>query len=432
MSRELNSVEQVLYEIDRMASLSFVMVARVSGNLTESILRQALDMVQEKHPPLRWRIQEREGKPPMFVTTDVPGIPLRVFKRKDDDHWMGVAEDEMNGAVQWNRGPLVRVVMLVGNDKCDLLFNCCHIVSDATSGITFVKDTLTFAGKLAQGGTIESVEHLHEPPASLEALKKNLEYPPKPPEAKVEAAEAPYKAVELTPYIDIPSEQRVTRIVSKTLLKDETEKLVTRCRKEKTSVHGALCAAYFQAVVEFSQKKQDKKDPRIIGCMSPVDMRPHFEVPPGDDMGYYIGLAFHNQLIGTDESTFWSAAREVKESLMAEIKYGGDIVVTHGIGKLLDIYPPGLDLARGVVEANPVTIATNMGRVNIPDHYCDLKLEGIHFPLAIQGLSVTTIAVTTFQGHMVINFLYTYPFFSKQDGEVMAENMMKRLKGALE
>jgi len=32
----------------------------------------------------------------------------------------------------------------------------------------------------------------------------------------------------------------------------------------------------------------------------------------------------------------------------------------------------------------------------------------------------------------VINFLYTYPFFSKQDGEVMAENMMKRLKGALE
>lgn len=47
---------------------------------------------------------------------------MRVVKRKDDDHWIGVAEDDMNGAVQWNRGPLVRVVMLVDNDKCDLLF----------------------------------------------------------------------------------------------------------------------------------------------------------------------------------------------------------------------------------------------------------------------------------------------------------------------
>lgn len=431
MSRELSSVEHALYLIDQVASLSFVMVARISGNLTKPVLREALDMVQEKHPPLRWRIKEREGKSPVFVTSGVPEIPLRVIKRKGDDHWIEVAEDEMNGAFPWNTGPLMRVVMLEAHDTCDLLFNCCHIASDATSGVNVVKDTLTFAGKLARGESVEPVHPLHEPPSSLGALKKNLEFPAEPPETEDSKGKDRYKTIELTPHVDIPPEQRVTRIISRILPKAETKKLVTRCREKDTSVHGALCTAYFQALVEFSQREQDKKEPRMIGCISPVDMRPHFAVPPGEDIGYYICFGVHDQKINTDENTFWSAAREVKESLMTEIKYGRNIEATRGVGDLLKSYDTGLDMVRGCVSSNPPTIATNMGRVNIPDQYGDLKLEELHFPVAIHALSLTTIAVTTFHGHMIINFLYSYPFFSKHDAENIADSMMKRVKGAI-
>ncbi|MCP5046973.1 MAG: hypothetical protein GY940_07355 [bacterium] len=432
MSRELSSVEHVLYLIDQEASLSFVMVARGSGDLSKPVLRQALDMVQEKHPPLRWRIQERDGKSPIFATTGVPRIPLRIVKRKDDRHWVEVAEDEMNGTFPWDTGPLMRVVMLEGPGHCDLLFNCCHIASDAASGVTVVRDTLTFAGKLSRGEAIDPVQSLHEPPSSLGALKKDLEYPPEPSEAADSSGTDQHKTVELTPNIDIPPEQAVTRIIPGILPKDYTKKLVARCREEKTSVHGALCAAYFQAVVEFSQRNRDKKEPRMIGCISPVDMRPHFSVPPGDDIGYYICFGVHNQLIDTGENAFWSAARTVKESLMIEIKYGRDIAATRGVGGLLESKDTGLRMVRDGVSANPPTIATNMGRVNIPDQYGDLKLEELHFPVAIHGLSVTTIAVTTFHGRMVINFLYSSPFFSKEEGQMMADSMMKRLKNALQ
>ena len=60
MSRRLSPVEKAIWLVDQEVRQNFVMIARIShplGAITELNLRKSLDLVQEKYPPLKWKIK---------------------------------------------------------------------------------------------------------------------------------------------------------------------------------------------------------------------------------------------------------------------------------------------------------------------------------------------------------------------------------------
>ena len=72
---------------------------------------------------------------------------------------------------------------------------------------------------------------------------------------------------------------------------------------------------------------------------------------------------------------------------------------------------------------------TNLGRLNIPVNYNNLKLlRCFHIPsVHLLDLPYVALATTTLQGEMVLNFTYTKAYFSAKTIESMVDNFMANL-----
>lgn len=434
MNRALNAFEYVGRLVDQAVSQNFVMVARISKTIKESILRQALDILQQRHPPLKCKYKNSD--PPEYTSEGVPKIPLHIIERKDDKHWIEVAEKETQEQFPWTIGPLTRVVLLESKDKCDLLVAFCHIIADATAGVKVVKEVLTYADKLSRGETVTPGPPLPELPSTHDMIRTDLKFPPEFLDISGRIMRAFHKPMEMKGDQDAPPEKRITKVIQKILTPEETKELAARCKKEKNSVHSVLCAATLQTIVEqirrSNEVKARKKGPLMIGCISPVNIRHLLSHQVGDDIGNFISDAFHYQLID-DKSSLWTAARKVKKSIQKEIKYGRDIKAVRDVGDLLEICSTPLDAFSYVYKMVPPTGVTNMGRLDIPEQFGDIRLEELHFTVSINPAIKNGfgLAVTTFRGRMIINFLYSAPYLSKERANAMVENTMKRLKEAI-
>lgn len=436
MNRPLSDLEHAIWLIDQAVPQNFVMVARIShlsGLLAnfETILRQALDMVQQRHPPLKSKI--KEGKVPKFVYEDVPPIPMQIIQRKDDLHWLDVAEKEMQEPFPWTKGPFARTILLKSPDKFDLLMTFLHMAVDAASGVNFVQNLLRAADKISRGDT-SSESPLPALPFSGELLRKDVIKKAKLLSTSDSTDLGAHSPVELKGDQEVPPEKRINRVIPGTFSPKETKKLLTRCRKEKTSVHEALCASILQTLVEQVKESREvpKKDPLLIGCCTPVNIRHLFSKTVDENMGNFISDALHFQLIDNNAS-LWTAAREVKDSLNKILDSREDIKVILNVGELLKVYSTPGDLLSGVSQSFPPVVVSNMGRLDIPEQFGELSLEELHFVVSINPAAKNGfgIAVTSFRGGINLNFLYAEPYISKKRAALMVESIMKRLREAI-
>lgn len=432
MNRPLSPMEHVVWLVDQVVSLNFVMIARISGALSEPVLRRALDMVQEKHPALKCKF--KRGDVPGFVSQDVPKIPLRIIERKDENHWQEVAEKEMSQQFPWTEGPLVRVVQLTSRDKSDLLVTFCHIIADGISGVNVAHHLLKIAGKLSRGETIETEPPLPELPTPLDLIRKDLKFPPEFLDIFGRIRQTFHKPVELPGEDDTPPEKRRTRVIQRVLSQTETQKLAARSKQEKTSVHGALSAAALQAVVEQVRRAPGirKKGALTIGCFSPVNMRRYFSNSIVEDVGNFNSFAIHYQSID-ENASIWPEARKIKKSLERELKFGRDIKSTRNVGDPAKTNVTPIDMARNLNKTFPPVMITNMGRLNIPEQFGNLELAELHFVVSINPhvKNGFALVIYTFRGHLTINFLYSEPYISRERANTMVESTMKRLKDAI-
>jgi len=441
MHRPLSPVEQMTWLIDQSTQQNFIMVSRlssVSGNFSnfEKILRQALDILQEKFPPLKCKIVGIN--PPEFVSEEIPSIPLRVFERKSEKHWIEIVEKEMIEPLPWSVGPLVRVTLLISKnqDKCDLLSTFCHVIGDATSGVVFVKNLLTIADKLLREGKIDFEPPRPPLPSMENLLRKDIEFEPESNFTDETYPTAQLQSAELQGNKDFPPDKRITRVIQRILLPEEVKQLSIRCKDENTTIHGVVCAALMQALVEEIKASEGaykhKDGPLSIGCVTPINVRHHFSQPADEDIGFFITQAIHYQLID-DKASIWEAARKVRESFQKEVRMGNDIKAYLTIGEVLKSFLSHVHLARELHNASAPLVVTNMGRLNIPGQFGELFLEELFFTVAINadaknGLG---ISITTFRGRMTLNFLYSDPYISKKGANKLVQNTVKRLKKAL-
>jgi NRPS condensation-like uncharacterized protein len=432
MNRPLNNFERAVWLLDQAVNQNFVMVANMSGLLTDSILRQALDIVQQRHPTLKCKF--KDGEIPGFVSDDVPQIPLRIIERKDENHWINEVEKEILEPLPWRIGPMVRAVLLRSGEKCDLLVTFCHITADAISGVKFIKNLLITADKLIREETLELEPTLAELPAALDLLRDDLKYPPAFLYLPTRISKFIHKPVTLPADKQVPILERITRVVQRILFEDETKKLVARCRKEKATVHTALCAALMQTLVEQARGFPDtaKKGPLMIGCLTPVNISHLFSIPVEDDIGNFISDASHFQRID-DKSSLWAAARKVGKALNKELEFGKDLTVLRVSTDLLKNGPTSMDILKDIEPLYPPACVTNIGRVDIPGKLAGLILENLHFALSANpgAPGGIMVAVSTFRDMMTLNFHYLEPCLSKTRVDKIVESTMKRLKEAI-
>ncbi len=436
-NRQLVPMEQAMEILNRRAgSYNVVTASRIKGPLREELVRQALDLVQRRHPRLNSRIVGALDNL-RFETEGTQKIPLRVVNKLHNDQWQEVVVEEMNEKIDSSKVLLRAVLVHIESEDSTsyLLTTIHHAITDGLSGIRLHSELLTYCKSLASGERISQISTLPALPPVEELMPESMKGFRGRLNGILFLLRLTLKQLWNRPKTlgfekCVPIELRRCGMIHRQLDEKLTQQLVELCRQEKTTVQGALCAAMLLAAARRITAVQ-KTDVCFLSCESYVDLRRRLKPVVSDqNMGVLASFLTSFHTIRTNatntayhtlqtNTSFWELARDVTQQMKVGFERG-DIFSTVLMFKKI------IESVLAQPNEVPLTVAvTNAGRVNIPKNYGLFQLEEISYYPAQAALGgVFTAAVATFEGKMLLNFIFSEPSISRETMESLVDSVM--------
>ena len=356
MYRKLGANERLTWSYQQIRPMPFVITANIIGAFQLGELQQALVKSQQRHPLLNMQIVLDKYEIPWFKKDSVQ-IPVRVVERLNAEQWQREVERELSDPFDWNQAPLVRVVLLQGENISDLIITCDHAIADGKSAVFLLRDILQAIGMLDQPLPAllpqESYEQMvsqcvENYPISFEPSLSTIYVKPK-----------------------LPENSR-PRLQAWSLSKSETLSIINRCKKARTSVHSTICAAFLLATAALSTPINTLK------CLSPVDIRRFISID--DDFGYYFVAVTTNHDV-TPDTSLWDLAYSVKVQLNQKTAPKEVFAHLPGLEAFMSASPRHEDVVAMMEAVNDNDIlVSNLGQLTIPQHYGELQLTAVYGP----------------------------------------------------
>lgn len=423
-NRNLGHLEQVMEVLNTSAKTwNLITISRLNKPLNKDILRQAIDIIQCRHPRLNSRIINSQERL-IFQTEGTPKIPLHVVNKLNSEQWQEVVNEEMNKKIDSSQNLLRVVLVYVLNDNhiSYLITTAHHAITDGLSSIQLHSEILNHCQKIVSGSLLNPVNSLSPLPPIEELLPQWT----KGFRGRISsiflllqlALQKIWHRPETLGFEDyVPIANRHCNIIHRQLDPELTQRLVNRCRQENTTVDSALCAALMFTV---GRKiiKGNRKQVRV-NCLSYLDLRRRLEPKIGEEHMAVLAASIMGFYTIQTNTSFWELARQVKQKLEVGIKQGvifNMILIAKQLIDFCFIYPNQV--------AATVSIS-NIGKVNIPNIYGDLELEEISFAAShalYAGLFV--IHASTFQEKMLLNFVFSQPSISRHRMEELVNKVI--------
>lgn len=427
-NRALSVIEQAMELLNRQnGSFNIVTISRIKGEISEGILRQALDAVQGIHPLLGSRIIGTLDNLE-FTSEGTEKIPLCVTLQCETESWQDVVREELNKTID-SSNVLLRCTLLYKQSELNssyLITTVHHAIADGLSCMSLQSKILKYYQLIASGNPIDiDVDCVPALPSLEELLPQWMKGKKGVNKGKwfllkMKLQMLLHKPERLESEETVPLEFRSCGMTHRFLEKELTQKLIELCRQKNTTVQGALCAAMLLTVA--NQIRMGTPRSANVSCRSYVDLRRRLEPPVShENLGFLASslTSLHNI---KPQMSLWDLSRNVTKNLKLGLKRK-------------DIFKP-LMMFRKIIEyhiENPdesqLTIAvTNIGKINIPDAYGDLEIKEISFvpSNAIIG-KIFTVAATTFNEQMFLNFIASKPSISQDTIELLANAVINCL-----
>jgi hypothetical protein len=390
-SRPLGDLEKLFWATSLESNVNWVQSIRVSGKFDSTDLRQALALVQNRHPLLSVCVKLDDQDVPHFLRFANCPIPLRDVERKDDVSWIREAEAEINERIDPSHAPLFRAVLVQGEQTNEILLCGTHCNIDGTSIIVIVRDLMNALAKLPTPPSLPMqlpFEELFAPlrEAVIPAGWDDSFAPStaEPPGGQKDSSTA---SIEFAPPFKIAVWQ---------LDRDQTSRLIESCRKRDVTVHAAICAAFLSSFAKLSQNSAKP----LVRCASPINLRSACP-PVEDDVGVYISMivSFHPLGLTND---FWELARSVKEQLN-QARQPQNLVAIHAALREKMKLPTATEIVAWSRQAVSYEFGvTNLGKLPIPLTFGPLKIEQLWPPIAVSNPLSDTVAVFTFDDQLAV------------------------------
>jgi hypothetical protein len=316
-SRPLGGLEHLFSLIDRHRTVHFAMTAQIEGPTSIPAWRAALDKLQERHPLLSVAIEINDGSAPHFRAVRNAPIPLRVTVGPTVSSWQTEIARELATPFDSQQAPLARAVLMHGQSESVFILTTHHSIADGLSSAYAIRDLIRFLA----GENLESLP----PIPALEPLVYRSQHAAndtddsEQPAAPQEGRAATFRTVDGS----------LPRIEALQLSPVTTRTLVERARKERTTVHGALCAALVLAGREPSTSWNDSP----VRVMSPFNLRNELGI--GEDCGLFV-WAGSVSMSPRSPADFWEVARFAKSSLTEKQSLGRVAVELEGLEQAMN------------------------------------------------------------------------------------------------
>jgi hypothetical protein len=382
--RPLGSFEEFFWLIDQNRPVHFALAAQVQGPTTVRRWRDALDLVQRRHPLLSVCIETNGNSHPHFRRrTGVP-IPLRVVQGNNlVQRWESEMELELSIPFDPQHAPLARAVLLHEAKQAVVILVAHHSIADGRSIAFVIRDLL----RALSGNRIDLLTAL---PAHEEILGLT----------RVDAVQAqPSKesnsAVPARPAIYLKKEDSRPRIKGLRLTPELTGKLRERARQEGTTVHGALSSALALA----SWQIADGSSPLRI--VSPIDTRKLLGL--GEDCAVLIDAG----VVAIEphrSSSFWDIARHsiagLAKAQTLEGVFASRSALHQEVRNGIDV-PTAAEICAHAF-AHEIML-TNLGNLPYGTDFGQLRLEALWGPaVSARFEGAPTVGVATTNGALCL------------------------------
>ena len=372
--RPLGALEKMFWLADQNRPTHFAIAAEVGGSTRIEQWQDALDRVCRQSALIWSRIVPDQRGAPVFTPVAYGSIPLDVVKDAMSE-WTAHVAGQLDQPFDTSRAPLLRATLLHGADRSVIILCVHHSVADGLALSFLMRDVLrVFAGEPVRLSTeTASIEHL------VAARRSTLAMP---------QAEATHTARPPMPYR--PLDGSTPQVEAVRLTREATRSLRERARVERSTLHGALCAAVTAAASTLVPGWSDIP----LRVLSPIDIRRRML-----NSSEHIGLCV-SAVILDDEGNpqdFWSLARSFSDRLEPAKSVEG---ISAMVGMVRDV----ASSVSTIQEAQEFfaqgfgaeIILTNLGAIEFKNTYGPLTLHALWGPSVHAGFAMgqTVGAVT--------------------------------------
>jgi NRPS condensation-like uncharacterized protein len=382
------------------------MVARIKGHVTEEMLRHAVRKVQQRHFLIRVRIKDGQDHAQWFVADDVQEIPIETIPRQSENDWIEIHAEGLKIPFDFETHPAIRFILVQSSDISELIILCHHMICDGMSLAYLARDLMVYLGDPAR-----EVEVLPPTPViDLDNLPDDVSQSGL---AKFFIKRMNQKWAEECVFFDQEDYKILTKaywdnyhhkFFSIELSEAETSALVKQCRKEAVTVNSALTTAFSgaQSFVEGEKPYHAK----IVVAASLRERLPH---SPSEAIGMYAG-GVELKFKYNHKKNFWENARAFHQKIQPKYtnkqlfsnilnwlyldptlfeamnfkKLGGLVPSDSARYEKLSAFSKKADVVLSILQRDHLeslqtkhwgTAVTNLGRLDFPQEYGDLKLE---------------------------------------------------------
>jgi len=428
VKRELGAFERALTLTDDYSPFNVVAVVRLAGGPSPDALRQALDILQARHPLLRVRVVRERGRR-FFESGGTPAVPLRIIERTDDDHWMRLAEEELSGRVDTTDGPLLRcsyLVSRVDDAKSEILLTFPHVATDGPSGLNFCHELLSLCVAIDEGETPVVYDPLpplaaaekHFPPAfqGWSRKRRTLLF-----FLRQMAGELGYRLRSRGTGKASPAPSARCRILPMRLSREATAVLVRQARSQRVTLASVVNAATLLAV---SKHRYGGRDLPLRYFIFP-DLRPYLKPPvPVENLAPLLAMMWFTVRVRPDHN-LWSLANTINSQTYVAFKRGDKFLFPLLAAPMMRVFFKTKSRRMGA------TAVSYAGEQRISPMYGSHRVIGIHAFVSNIDLGPDYTALARLlDGQLLWDIVYMDSHMDSSQANLIAEEICALLHGA--
>jgi hypothetical protein len=427
--------------------------------VSEEALKKAVEKMLITYPQFGVRVEWDEAGVHDATTEGAAKVPVNVYPRESDNHWMDVLNQEHAVPLRPSEGPLTRFILVKGNDTSELIAFCHHTISDGRSLEFALREVMLHLDDPNR----DSPEFLDVPPQTLDIFPEGSEWGRLKLwlvgriNRKWEKEKVLFDEEDLVNIWEASWKNTSYGIEIIEFDEEETQRLVDVSRENDVTLNSTLLVGLAKARIDAIGPYDGKAK-----VATAVDARKRLRVDCSDAVGFYAGGSFM-KFGYREDSSIWDNVRVYHRAVSKDLEnndvfdtvvshhyldqtlvdamsaafYGEQIEPHQSRYSKLSEYASRTDgmvvkyLERMGGRA-PDIISTNLGRLSIPDEISGIKVERAFFTPSAGMKMEIVLGIATSGGRLTITLNYYKGYIDGELVRKVRDRAEEILRGLLE